>query len=145
MYLLSLVYCRDKTWEQPNERDIRTRYGGRGCTWAFQALLRHITLPEPPRGQLPSLPALHPRPLWFATPCHQAPLSVGFSGQECHYSLFQGIFPTQGSNPSLYHCRLFFFFNYLSHQGSPCWTSGVIVTFLVSLLTLQGELVMLCH
>ena len=34
----------------------------------------------------------------------QAPLSMGFSGQNtgkgCHF-LFQGIFPTQGSNPSL--------------------------------------------
>ena len=33
------------------------------------------------------------------------------------YSLLQGIFPTQGSNPSLAHCRQFFYC--LSHQGSP--------------------------
>ena len=42
-----------------------------------------------------------------ATPwavAHQGPLSVGFStkntGVACH-ALFQGIFPTQGSNPGL--------------------------------------------
>ena len=36
-------------------------------------------------------------------------------------SLFQGIFPTQGSNPGVLHCRpiFFFFFYRLSHKGSP--------------------------
>ena len=33
------------------------------------------------------------------------------------HSLFQGIFPTQGSNPSLPHCRWILY--QLSHQGSP--------------------------
>ena len=33
------------------------------------------------------------------------------------YSLLQGIFPTQGSNPGLLHCRLVFY--YLNNQGSP--------------------------
>ena len=32
-------------------------------------------------------------------------------------SLFQGIFPTQGSNPGLLHCRQILY--QLSHQGSP--------------------------
>ena len=47
----------------------------------------------------------------FATPwtvAHQAPLSMGFSRQDtgvgCHF-LLQEIFPTQGSNPGLPHCR----------------------------------------
>ena len=31
-------------------------------------------------------------------------------------SFFQGIFPTQGSNPSLLHCRQILYF--LSHHGS---------------------------
>ena len=31
--------------------------------------------------------------------------------------LLQGIFPTQGLNPGLWHCRWIFF--QLSHQGSP--------------------------
>ena len=34
----------------------------------------------------------------------------------CH-SLLQGIFPTQGSNPDLLHCRQILY--HLSHQGSP--------------------------
>ena len=32
-------------------------------------------------------------------------------------SLLQGVFPTQGSNPGLLHCRRIFYC--LSHQGSP--------------------------
>ena len=35
---------------------------------------------------------------------------------DCH-SLLQGIFPTQGSNPGLPHCRRILY--QLSHQGSP--------------------------
>ena len=38
------------------------------------------------------------------------------TGVGCH-SLLQGIFPTQGSNPSLLHCRQIIY--HLSHQGSP--------------------------
>ena len=34
-------------------------------------------------------------------------------------SLLQGIFPTQGSNPGLLHCRQIL--HHLSHQGSLCW------------------------
>ena len=34
-----------------------------------------------------------------------------------HHALFQGIFPTQGSNPHLMHCRQIL--HPLSHQGSP--------------------------
>ena len=47
----------------------------------------------------------------FVTPwtvAHQAPPSMGFCWQEywsgLHF-LLQGIFPTQGSNPGLPHCR----------------------------------------
>ena len=32
---------------------------------------------------------------------------------------FQGIFPTQGSNQGLLHCRQILY--QLSYQGSPCW------------------------
>ena len=38
------------------------------------------------------------------------------TGMGCH-SLLQGIFPIQGSNPGLLHCRQILY--YLSHQGSP--------------------------
>ena len=38
------------------------------------------------------------------------------TGVGCH-ALLQGIFPTQGLNPGLLHCRWILY--YLSHQGSP--------------------------
>ena len=50
---------------------------------------------------------------------HQAPLLWDFPGKStavgCH-CLLQGIFPTQGSNPGLPHCRQMLY--HLSHQGS---------------------------
>ena len=59
----------------------------------------------------------------FATPWtvgHQAPLPWDFPGNNtgvgCHF-LLQGIFPTQGSNPSLLHWQVDSL--QLSHQGSP--------------------------
>ena len=45
-----------------------------------------------------------------------------FAGQNTgvgSHSLLQRIFPTQGSNPSLWHCRRIFY--NLSHQGSPLY------------------------
>ena len=52
-----------------------------------------------------------PGPLFEGNPVdcnHQAPPSMGFSGKNtgvgCHF-LLQGIFPNQGSNPGLPHCR----------------------------------------
>ena len=38
------------------------------------------------------------------------------TGVGCHF-LLQGIFPSQGSNPGLPHCRQMLY--HLSHQGSP--------------------------
>ena len=56
----------------------------------------------------------------FATPwtiAYQAPPSMGFSKKNtrvgCHF-LLQGIFPSQGSNPGLLHCRQTLY--HLSHQ-----------------------------
>ena len=58
----------------------------------------------------------------FVTPwtvAHQAPWSRDFPGMNtgvgCH-SLLQGIFPTQGLNTGLLHCRQIFY--HVSHQGS---------------------------
>ena len=42
--------------------------------------------------------------------------SPGKNGMGCH-ALLQGIFPTQGLNPGLLHCRRILY--PLSHQGSP--------------------------
>ena len=57
----------------------------------------------------------------FVTPwtvAYQAPQSMGFSRQEYWSGLpFQGIFPTQGSNLGLPHCRQMLY--RLSYQGSP--------------------------
>ena len=44
------------------------------------------------------------------------------TGVGCH-ALLQGIFPTQGSNPGLLHCRQILYC--LSHQGSPRIQTGV--------------------
>ena len=43
--------------------------------------------------------------------------SLGLNTAVGSPSLLQGIFPTQGSNPSLLHCRQILY--HLSHQGSP--------------------------
>ena len=52
------------------------------------------------------------------------------TGVDCHAPL-QGIFPTQGSNPGLLHCRQILY--HLSHQGSPR------ILEWVSLALLQGN------
>ena len=64
-------------------------------------------------------------PVWlFSTPwtvAHQAPLSMGILQARIlewgHHAVLQGIFPIQGSNPVLPHCRQILY--PLSHQGSP--------------------------
>ena len=43
------------------------------------------------------------------------------TGVDCHF-LLQGLFPTQGSNPGLPHCRQTLY--HLSHQGSPVERNG---------------------
>ena len=57
----------------------------------------------------------------------QAPPFMKFSRQEywvgCHF-LLQGIFPTQGYDPGLPHCKQILYC--LSHQGSPFRKYGVI-------------------
>ena len=65
----------------------------------------------------------------FATPwnvSYQAPLSMGGknTGAGCHF-LLQGIFPTQGPNSGLPHCKQTFY--HLSHQGSPSLECTTIV------------------
>ena len=57
-----------------------------------------------PQGQLPT------------RLCHQWDFPGKNTGVGCHF-LLQGIFPTQGLNPGLLHCRQTLY--PLSHQGSP--------------------------
>ena len=53
-------------------------------------------------------------------------LQVKNMGVACH-ALLQGIFPTQGSNPCLPHCRQILY--HLSHQGSPSILEWVTYPF----------------
>ena len=74
-------------------------------------------LPFPAPGDLsnpgikPRSPALQAESLPSEPPGKPKNIGVG-----CH-SLLQGIFPTQGSNLGLLHCRQILY--HLSHQGSP--------------------------
>ena len=89
------------------------------CFLSQQSTLRYMVTPS-----FPSLSFLTLRHVQlFVTPwtaARQAPLFMGFPGKKtgvgCH-SLLHGIFPTQGSNPGLPHCRQILYC--LSHQGSP--------------------------
>ena len=61
------------------------------------------------------------------TVAYQAPLSMGFSRQEYWNELpfpSPGIFPAQGLNPGLLHCRQTLY--RLSHQGSPLHTKETV-------------------
>ena len=49
-------------------------------------------------------------------------------------SLLQGIFPTQGSNPGLRHCRWILY--QLSHQGCPLGTRGIMESHFPSLVSM---------
>ena len=62
------------------------------------------------------------------------------SGVGCH-ALLQGIFPTQGSNPGLLHCRQILYF--LSHQGSPRILAWVACPF--SILPMSPPLLIYRH
>ena len=66
--------------------------------------------------------------LW--TVASQAPLSMGFSRQDsgvgCH-AILQRIFPIQGMNPGLPHCKWILYC--LSHQGSPRELEWVAYSF----------------
>ena len=53
--------------------------------------------------------------------------SLGQNTGVVSLSLLQGIFPTQGSNPGLPHCRQILY--QLSHQGSSCLPKKASMTF----------------
>ena len=79
-------------------------------------------LPRLPRDSIVKVKSLS-RVRLLVTPwtvAYQLFCPWGFPGKTtgvgCHFFL-QGIFPTQGSNPGLPHCRHALY--YLSHQGSP--------------------------
>ena len=63
----------------------------------------------------------------FATPWTSPWNSLGQNTGVCSLSLLQGIFPTQGSNPGLPHCRWMLY--QLSHKGSPRILEWVAYSF----------------
>ena len=86
-----------------------------------QEVMKKYLVPSFLKGERKKVKSLS-RVRLFETPrtiAYQAPPSMGFSRQE-YWSglpfLLQGIFPTQGSNPGLQHCRQTLYC--LSHQGS---------------------------
>ena len=106
--------------------------------WGFSRQEHWSGLPCPPPGYLPdpgidpgspglqaySLPSEPPEKskslshVWlFGTPWNSPWNSPGQNSGVSSHSLLQGIFPTQGSNPGLPHCRWILY--QLSHQGSP--------------------------
>ena len=56
-------------------------------------------------------------------------------------SILQGIYPTQGSNPGLLHCRQILY--HLSHQGKPKNT-GVSLSLLQEIFLTQGRIMVSC-
>ena len=73
-------------------------------------------------------------PVTWWTVAHQAPLSMGNSpgkdaGVGCH-AILQGIFPSQGLNPGLQHCRQILYC--LSHQGSTSFRYSLIISLQIS-------------
>ena len=56
------------------------------------------------------------------------------TGVGCHF-LLQGIFPTQGSNPGLPHCRQTLYC--LSHQGSPVLHNENVILWKMSIKILK--------
>ena len=80
----------------------------KGCTVSIRGHVHHESESESHSVMSNSLQPCGLQSLW------------NFPGQNTgvgSFSLLQGIFPTQGSNPSLPHCRWIPY--QLSHQGSP--------------------------
>ena len=108
---------------------------GSSAHWIFSGKNTGVHCHFPPRGNLPN-PGINPclLCLLFCLDIQSCPNlcdSMNFSppGSSVHgdspgkntgvdsHVLFQGIFPTQGSNPGLPHCRQTLY--HLSHQGNP--------------------------
>ena len=70
----------------------------------------------PPESESESCPVMSDslQHHWLYSPWNSSGQNTGELGS---HSLLQGLFPTQGSNPGLPHCRQILY--KLSHQGSP--------------------------
>ena len=91
----------------------------RGCTWTFSTWLTLFSIHFQPIYAMCLLSCV----LLFVTPTDYSPPGSSVHGNSpgkntgvnCYF-LLQWIFPTQGSNPGLPHCRWILY--HLSHQGS---------------------------
>ena len=84
-------------------------------------------LPCPPPGALPT-PGIEPRsPALQVDSLLSEPPGKPKNTGVVSLSLFQGIFPNQGSNPGLPHCRWILY--QLSHKGSPKMLEWVAYPF----------------
>ena len=83
----------------------------------LQDILLKFTLPLVKVKDAQSCPTLRPHGLYSLWNSPGQNTGVG------SLSLLQGIFPTQGSNPGLLHCRQILY--QLSYQGSPTLTPDI--------------------
>ena len=110
---------------------------GVGCTWEISVPSAQFCFePETEvKGKFAqSCQTLHPHGLWPARllcPWNSPSKNTGVNS--C--SILQGIFPTQGSNSGLLHCRQILY--HLSHQGKPKNT-GVSLSLLQKMFLTQG-------
>ena len=78
--------------------------------------------PRSPTLQMDSLPVEPPGKPKNTGVGSLSLLQWNFWAQESNLSLLQGIFPTQGSNPGLQHCRWVLY--QLSYKGNPDYLEG---------------------
>ena len=74
---------------------------------------RSVFIPIPKKSESPSVMSDSLRPHGLYSPWNSLGQNTGVGS----LSLLQRVFPTQGSNPGLPHCR--WILNQLSHKGSP--------------------------
>ena len=104
----------------------------------FSLLIWYITLTDSQMWKNPCIPGIRPAWLWSESESYsvvsdslrpRGPYSLWNSpGQHTgagSLSLLQGIFPTQGRNPGLPHCRRIL--HQLSRQGSPTWSRCTVL------------------
>ena len=98
-------------------------YLTRMCAYVQVCMLSHSVMSDP-------LPPQGLQPARFLCPGGSSGKNTGLGFHAFH----QGIFPTQGLNPGLLHCRWILY--YLSHQGRPrilewvalCLLQGIFLT-----------------
>ena len=86
------------------------------CMWLSQLHVlsyNSLLLPNKPESESRSVVSNSLRPHGLYSPWNSPGRNIGVGS----LSLLQGIFPTQGSNPGIPHCRWILY--QLSHKGSP--------------------------